>query len=448
MPPLFCAYVFFPMAAYPQVIGAGVDLGRPKHIVIVGGSLGGLFTGVALKQHGFDTTILERNPTNLLENQGAGIVAGGDTLAFFDRYDRCKRPVAVESQKRVYLDKSGQIVHEEVMKQTMTSWDLCYYMLRANYDHQESGYCQAAGPQPGDGKIDYRYGCIVTDFKKEGETVTVFYTNAQGENQSIKCDFLVGADGPSSTIRKILCPDVERKYAGYCVIRGTVPEEEASDQAKEVFVERFTFFHAPGIRNLTYTIPGINGAMEKGKRLLNFVWYTNFSEGSEELELVMTDKSAKRKRITIPPGTMTDEAWEMVKKRGRDRLPPQMSEMVEKTKQPFVQCITDVITPTNSFMDGKVVLIGDALAGFRPHTVASTGQAAFDVLMLVECLKTGDHKEFARRTVEFARLIQHRGMYIGNRGQFESLPLKEYIEDRNMMSILREDLDFPAWTQV
>jgi len=436
------------MAAYPQVIGVGVDLGRPKHIVIVGGSLGGLFTGVALKQHGFDTTILERNPTNLLENQGAGIVAGGDTLAFFDRYDRCKRPVAVESQKRVYLDKSGQIVHEEVMKQTMTSWDLCYYMLRANYDHQESGYCQAAGPQPGDGKIDYRYGCIVTDFKKEGETVTVFYTNAQGENQSIKCDFLVGADGPSSTIRKILCPDVERKYAGYCVIRGTVPEEEASDQAKEVFVERFTFFHAPGIQNLTYTIPGINGAMEKGKRLLNFVWYTNFPEGSEELELVMTDKSAKRKRITIPPGTMTDEAWEMVKKRGRDRLPPQMSEMVEKTKQPFVQCITDVITPTNSFMDGKVVLIGDALAGFRPHTVASTGQAAFDVLMLVECLKTGDHKEFVRRTVEFARLIQHRGMYIGNRGQFESLPLKEYIEDRNMMSILREDLDFPAWTQV
>lgn len=421
---------------------------KPKHIVIVGGSLGGLFTGVALKQHGYDTTILERNPTNLLDNQGAGIVAGGDTLAFFERYDRCKRPVAVPSQKRMYLDQSGKVVHEEVMKQTMTSWDLCYYMLRANYDHIESGYCQTPGPQPGDGKIDYRFGCNVTNFEEEGNKIRVFYDKNDGGKDSVVGDMLVGADGPSSTIRRILYPDIERKYAGYCVIRGTVPENEASEEAKKAFVERFTFFHAPGIQNLTYTIPGTNGNMEPGKRLLNFVWYTNFPEGEKELEEVMTDKAGKRRRITIPPGTMRPEAWEMVKQRGRDRLPPQMSEMVEKTRQPFVQAITDVITPTNGFRDGKVVLVGDALAGFRPHTVASTSQAAFDVLMLVEYLKTGDRQEFVRRTMEYARLIQQRGTCIGDRSQFEKLPLKDYIEDRNMMSIKREDLEFPEWTQV
>lgn len=435
------------MTADAKVNGAS-STSKPKHIVVVGGSLGGLFTGAALKQHGYDTTILERNPTNLLENQGAGIVAGGDTLAFFERYDRCKRPVAVESQKRMYLDKSGKVVHEEIMKQTMTSWDLCYYMLRANYDHQESGYCKVPGPQSGDGRIDYRYGCTVTDFKEEDDKVRVFYDRADGSKEIVVGDMLVGADGPSSTVRKILCPDVERKYAGYCVIRGTVPEEEASEAAKTAFIERFTFFHAPGIQNLTYTIPGVNGAMEKGKRLLNFVWYTNFPDGEQELEEVMTDKQGKRRRITIPPGQMREEAWEMVKKRGRDRLPPQMSEMVEKTRQPFVQCITDVIAPTNSYMNGKVILVGDALAGFRPHTVASTSQAAFDVLMLIEYLQTGNHAEFVRRTMEYARLMQHRGVYIGNRSQFESLPLKDYIEDRNMMSTKREDLEFPEWTQV
>ncbi|KIW94724.1 uncharacterized protein Z519_04701 [Cladophialophora bantiana CBS 173.52] len=435
--------------AGPQPNGTSIASGqKPKHIIIVGGSLGGLFTGVALKQHGYDTTILERTPTNLLENQGAGIVAGGDTLAFFERYDRCKRPVAVTSQKRMYLDQSGRVVHEEIMKQTMTSWDLCYYMLRANYDHQQSGYCKVPGPQPGDGKIDYRYGCTVTSFREEGDSIKVFYDKIDGGKDWILGDMLVGADGPSSTVRKILCPEVERKYAGYCVIRGTVPENEASEEARKVFVERFTFFHAPGIQNLTYTIPGIDGAMEPGKRLLNFVWYTNFPEGERELEEVMTDNDGKRRRLTIPPGMMRSEAWEMVKQRGRDRLPPQMSEMVEKTKKPFVQCITDVITPTNSFYGGKVVLIGDALAGFRPHTVASTSQAAFDVLMLVEFLETGDHAEFVRRTMEYARLIQKRGMNIGNRSQFEKLPLREYVEDRNMMSIKREDLDFPEWTQV
>ncbi|EXJ71044.1 uncharacterized protein A1O5_06037 [Cladophialophora psammophila CBS 110553] len=435
--------------AGPQPNGTPTASGhKPKHIIIVGGSLGGLFTGVALKQHGYDTTILERTPTNLLENQGAGIVAGGDTLAFFERYDRCKRPVAVTSQKRMYLDESGKVVHEEIMKQTMTSWDLCYYMLRANYDHQQSGYCKVPGPQPGDGKIDYRYGCTVTGFREEGDSIKVFYDKIDGGKDSIVGDMLVGADGPSSTVRKILCPEVERKYAGYCVIRGTVPENEASEEARKVFVERFTFFHAPGIQNLTYTIPGIDGAMEPGKRLLNFVWYTNFPEGEQELEELMTDKEGKRRRLTIPPGMMRPEAWEMVKQRGRDRLPPQMSEMVEKTKKPFVQCITDVISPTNSFYGGKVVLIGDALAGFRPHTVASTSQAAFDVLMLVQFLETGDHAEFVRRTMEYARLIQKRGMNIGNRSQFEKLPWREYVKDRNMMSIKREDLDFPEWTQV
>jgi 2-polyprenyl-6-methoxyphenol hydroxylase-like FAD-dependent oxidoreductase len=421
---------------------------QPKHIVIVGGSLGGLFTGVALKQHGYDTTILERAPTNLLHNQGAGIVAGGDTLEWFRRYDRCKREVAVPAPKRLYLDKSGKVVKEYPLRGTMTSWDLCYYMLRANYDHQESGYCRPPGPQPGDGEIDYRYGCSVTDFKVEGDKVEVFYDTAHGEKKSVVGDMLVGADGPSSTIRKILYPEIERKYVGYAVIRGTVPEHEASREAKEVFVERFTFFHAPGIQNLTYTIPGCNGAVEPGKRLLNFVWYTNFPEGEHELEEVMTDIDGKRRHLTVPPGKMRPEAWEMVKKRGRDRLPPQMAEMVAKSKEPFVQLITDVITPTNDFFGGKVVLLGDALAGFRPHTVASTSQAAFDVLMLVEYLESGDHAEFVRKTMEFARLMQSRGVYIGNRSQFTDLPLQEYVDDRTMMSTKRQDLIFPEWTQV
>jgi 2-polyprenyl-6-methoxyphenol hydroxylase-like FAD-dependent oxidoreductase len=236
---------------------------------------------------------------------------------------------------------------------------------------------------------------------------------------------------------------------GYCVIRGTLPENEASNEARDAFVERFTFFHGEYMQNLTYTIPGPEGNMEPGKRFLNFVWYTNFPEGSKELEEVMTDKDGKRRHITIPPGMMRPDAWDMVKERARGKLPPQMSEMVEKTTKPFVQAITDVISPRNSFVNGKVVLIGDALAGFRPHTVASTSQAAFDVMMLIDYLNGEmDHAEFVRRTMEYARLMQSRGKFIGDRSQYEMLPLKDYIEDRNMMSIPRENLEFPEWTQV
>ena len=102
---------------------------RKLHFIIVGGSLGGLSVGLALKDLGHDTTILERNPEPLLHNQGAGIVAGGDTLDFFKRYDRCKRPIAVASQRRQYFDKEGNIVESRDMVQNMTSWDLAYYLM-------------------------------------------------------------------------------------------------------------------------------------------------------------------------------------------------------------------------------------------------------------------------------------------------------------------------------
>lgn len=70
---------------------------------------------------GHDVTILERNPTALLHDQGAGIVAGGDTLAFFRHYVRSDRPLAVSSYKRQYLDKEGRVIHTEEMVQNMTS---------------------------------------------------------------------------------------------------------------------------------------------------------------------------------------------------------------------------------------------------------------------------------------------------------------------------------------
>ena len=64
--------------------------------------------------------------------------------------------------------------------------------------------------------------------------------------ESLTTKLMVAADGPSSTIRGILEPEIDRKYAGYVVIRGTVPEPEGSQAALEVFRERFCFFHAPG----------------------------------------------------------------------------------------------------------------------------------------------------------------------------------------------------------
>lgn len=185
--------------------------------------------------------IFERNPTPLLHNQGAGVVLGVDTQAFFNKYDATTRPIAVTSRIRQYLDLQGNQIYEEGTVQKMTSWDLLYYLLRANFDGVESDYCKVPKPRETDGQGTYEYGYTVKNVKDIGEQVEIEYEDKSGKVDKTTADLVIGADGPSSTLRKILFPDVKRDYAGYVAWRGTVPEQEASPAAKKTFVEKFTF---------------------------------------------------------------------------------------------------------------------------------------------------------------------------------------------------------------
>ncbi|CAI6334770.1 unnamed protein product [Periconia digitata] len=422
-------------------------------IIIIGGSLGGLCTALSLKSLplNHDITILERNPTPLLHNQGAGIVAGGDTLAFFKRYDRCNRELAVSSQRRQYLNRDGEIVHKEDMVQNMTSWDLAYYILRANVDGVKSEYCEIPAEFEGEKRVRHLHDHKVTGIRDEGAIVVVSYTTTGGQKEEMEADLVIGADGPSSTIRSILHPPTQRTYAGYVALRGTVPEEDVTPKTREAFSERFTFFHTHGVQILAYLIPGSNGTLEPGKRLINFVYYTNFpsqslDEPSSELAELMTDVEGVRHRITMPPGKTDPKAWEKQREIAKQKLPPQFAEIVRATKKPFVQAVTDVISPTNEFMGGKVLLIGDALAGFRPHTVASTSQAAFDAMILAEMVEGKvSREEWKKQTMAYARTIQKRGVDMGERSQHQDLPLEEHIMDRNLASKPRQDEVWPDW---
>lgn len=153
-------------------------------------------------------------------------------------------------------------------------------------------------------------------------------------------------------------------------------------------------------------------------------------------------------RITLPPGKINPEAWEKQKRIARERLPPPFADLVCGTKKPFVQAITDVISTEEEFMGGKVILVGDALAGFRPHTVASTSQAAFDAMALADMLAGKiSHKEWKMQTMCYARAIQQRGVYMGDRSQFGNLPLEEYIKDRDLASKPRREEVWPEWAK-
>jgi len=404
---------------------------------------------ISLVRLGHNVTILECSPTPLLHNQGAGIVAGGETQAFFSKHDCSKRPIGVTSRKRIYLNQRGDLIDVEDLEQRMTSWDLLYYLGRANFDGVKSEYLPEGTPlrqHAGEGRAEYRYGCKVTDVKEVDGKLEITFENTQyleGQEHSqseeerdpksgtLQADLLIAADGASSILRRLLIPRASnRTYAGYVAFRGTVPEASLSDAARQALVEKFTFFHAPAVQILAYTIPGHAGALEKGKRLVNWVWYCNYDESSSEYVELMTDVGGVRHHFTLPPGgKMKPDVWERQKERAKKTLPPQFAEVVAKTTTPFAQAITDLSPPemgtrVGRLMNGKAILVGDALSEFRPHTAASTSQAAFHALLLeavFEAKLTWD--QYEAQVLQFAKAWFERGVMLGTRSQFGHHPL-------------------------
>ena len=170
-------------------------------------------------------------------------------------------------------------------------------------------------------------------------------------------------------------------------------------------------------------IPGQKGTLQKGKRLLNWVWYCNYAEATDLRDL-MTDVNGKLNTTTLHAGKMRPEVWTQQKEYARQVLPPHFVDLVCETKEPFVQAITDSISQHSIFAQGKVVTVGDAVAGFRPHTAASTTQAARHALLLEKVFKDEmSWMQWQEEVMSYARKLQASGVEMGDRSQFGKHPL-------------------------
>jgi 2-polyprenyl-6-methoxyphenol hydroxylase-like FAD-dependent oxidoreductase len=166
-------------------------------------------------------------------------------------------------------------------------------------------------------------------------------------------------------------------------------------------------------------IPGINGALAVGSRTVNWAWYCTYPSGSPELEELMTDTSSQRHRFSVPPGKVSPRIWTHQQALAAELLPADFAELVSKTTHPFVQLVTDVIASRASFFNGKVLLVGDALAGFRPHVFASTNQAALDALLLRDWLEGKTSlEEWEGSVLRYAREMSQSSIAIGQKIMF------------------------------
>lgn len=142
-----------------------------------------------------------------------------------------------------------------------------------------------------------------------------------------------------------------------------------------------------------YLIPSDSGSLTPGTRLINWVWYYNLAEGSPELVEALTDTTGYLHSNTVPAGLVRPDIWQKHLATALPNMAAPFAELLSKPQELFVTKITDALSEKAAFHDGRVLLVGDALAAFRPHLAVATEQAA------KHCLGLGEVWE-GRKTIE------------------------------------------------
>jgi len=119
--------------------------------------------------------------------------------------------------------------------------------------------------------------------------------------------------------------------------------------------------------------------MTEGERPVNMVRHHNTN--GEELKKVLIDSTGKT-HVFLGAGKIRPEIKSEQRTVAAVILQPPADELFQKIESPFTQAVTDSLASTATFMDGKVLLVGDAVAGLRAHATAGTSQVAMHALLL------------------------------------------------------------------
>jgi 2-polyprenyl-6-methoxyphenol hydroxylase-like FAD-dependent oxidoreductase len=328
--------------------------------LIIGGSLGGLFAGLLLRQAGWDVTVFERS-TGDLASRGVGI---GTHVEMFDIMRRLgitvDESIGVSFSSRFCFGHDGSVIARLPFDKILTSWTLLYRALR----RQLPDACYRAGMQLED---------IV---QQAGGVIAVFAGGTK-----VAGDLLVGADGLHSTVRARAFTAPAPNYAGYVGWRGVIEELAVPQAVRADLFESYAFFLPPREMMLSYLQPGADDDLSPGRRRMNWLWYHPVNTAA--LREMSTD-AAGRHHAAIPPPLIRPDVIDAFRTDARALLPPQFIALTEATPTPFFQPIFDLESPR---MDaGRVALLGDAAFVARPHVGAGVTKAALNAAWLTDAL--------------------------------------------------------------
>lgn len=390
-------------------------------ILVIGGSLGGLFAANILLRQGHDVILLEK-AIGSLDGRGAGIVTH-DALADALREAgiTVDDSLGVAVNKRVTLGSNGDCLGEMQLPQILTSWSRLYHLLKENFPTER-----------------YLQGKNVRTVTQDVNGVRVVCE----DGDIYEAQLLIASDGIRSVVRSQVAPSIQPEYAGYIAWRGVCDESHLSNYTIDTLFNYFGFCLPNGEQMLGYPVAGAGNDTRSGKRRYNFVWYRPASEDQQLIEL-LTDADGHYYPTGIPPLKVSWKHIAGTRQAAREILSPQFAEILQKTATPFLQAIYDVRSEQIVF--GRIALMGDAAFVGRPHVGMGVTKAGDEAIVIAKHIaKLGATPEalsaYSEERLTLGQQVvsraQHLGRYMqaqGAKGVRDSDSLK-----RNATTVMAE----------
>lgn len=315
-------------------------------ILIVGGGIGGLAAGIALRRKGVEVEILEAAPQ--LTEVGAGIQIGANGTRVLRELGVEGKIAAAGVQPDCWEFRdlySGDVIWTAPLKLADGTdyWGAPLYNLhRADLIHILASFL----PEE----------CIHLNAKVQ--TVTDNGTGVVArtiDGKEYRADGLVAADGIHSVVRAQLWGETEPRFAGMLMWRSLLTAEEVKDLW---LPERGNYWTGPGRTMVTYWL--------RPQKLYSIL-------------------------ATVPSDEVTRESWDMsgdVKdlRESFKNAEPRAAALIERMEKSF---ITGMFfrDPIEKWTKGRITLIGDAAHPMTPYYAQGATQSFEDVWVLAEMVE-------------------------------------------------------------
>lgn len=334
----------------PRVARAGENETRRGSAVVVGASLAGLMTGLALSRVGIGVTVLER--------------ATG--------FPRTGAAIRLDESRRRRLAQLGRSIPAAIPS---CAPDLVPSTWTAVHD----ALCAAVAADP---HIEVRHDTAVQHVDQDAESAWA----VAADGSTFRGDVVVGADGYRSLVRRHVAPEKpDATFAGYLIWLGLA--DEAAIPSPRRWPLDVAFLSSADEYLFGYPVPGHDGSLLPGSRQLGWAWY---DAGRNDLlrETGCVVGSHVHHSLTaahIPAATfraLADEA--------RDRWPAPWRDAI-------LDCIRRraiVGTPITEYVpdrlvDGRLALVGDAAHVPTPMTGMGFGASLDDAEAIAAAIAAG-----------------------------------------------------------